>query len=70
MLRTLFLTGLLALAGLVALKVVFGILGPLVGLLFTLVGWALRLLLVGGIVYLVLRVVSPDTARSLRALFR
>lgn len=70
MLRTLFLTGLLALAGLVALKVVFGILGPLVGLLFTLVGWALRLLLVGGLVYLVLRVVSPDTARSLRALFR
>lgn len=70
MLRTLFLTGLLALAGLVALKLVFGILGPLVGLLFTLVGWALRLLLVGGLVYLVLRVVSPDTARSLRALFR
>jgi len=70
MLRTLFLTGLLALAGLVALKLVFGILGPLVGLLFTLVGWALRLLLVGGIVYLVLRVVSPDTARSLRELFR
>jgi hypothetical protein len=45
MLRTLFTVGLVALAGLVALKLVFGLLGPLVALLFWLVGLALKVLL-------------------------
>ena len=70
MLRTLLLTGLLALAGLVVLKVVFGLLGPLVSALFWLVGMALRVLLVGAVAYLVLRVVSPATARRLRDVLR
>jgi hypothetical protein len=70
MLRTLLLTGLLALAGLVVLKVVFGLLGPLVSALFWLVGMALRVLLVGAVAYLVLRVVSPATARRLRDALR
>jgi hypothetical protein len=70
MLRTLLLTGLLALAGLVVLKVVFGLLGPLVSALFWLVGMALRVLLVGAVAYLVLRVVSPGTARRLRDALR
>lgn len=69
MLRTLMLTGLLALAGLVVLKVVFGLLGPLVSALFWLVGMALRVLLVGAVAYLVLRVVSPATAQRLRDAF-
>jgi hypothetical protein len=70
MLRTLLLTGLLALAGLVVLKMVFGLLGPLVSALFWLVGMALRVLLVGALAYLVLRVVSPATADRLRDALR
>ena len=70
MLRTLLVTGLLALAGLVLLKLVFGILGPLVSLLVWLLGFALRVLLVGVGVYLVLRLVSPATAQKLRDLLR
>ena len=49
MLRTLFTVGLIAMLGLVALKVVFGLLGPLVGLLFMLVGFAIRVLLIGAV---------------------
>jgi hypothetical protein len=62
MLRTLFTVGLIALLGLVALKVVFGLLGPLVGLLLWLVGLALQVLVVGAVAYFVIRVVSPSTA--------
>lgn len=70
MLRTLFITGLLALAGLVALRLAFGLLGPVVSLLFWLLGFALRVFVVGAVVYLLLRVLSPATARRLRELFR
>jgi len=62
MLRTLFTVGLIAMLGLVALKVVFGLLGPLVGLLFMLVGFAIRVLLIGAVLYFVVRVISPSTA--------
>lgn len=65
MLRTLFTVGIVALLGLVALKLVFGLLGPLVALLFWLVGLALKVLLLGAVVYFVLRIVSPDTAARL-----
>lgn len=69
MLRTLFTIGLIAMLGLVALKVVFGLLGPLVGLLFMLVGFAIRVLLIGAVLYFVVRVISPSTAeRIARAL--
>jgi len=62
MLRTLFTVGLIALVGLVALKLVFGLLGPLVALLFSLLWIALRIVLVGAVVYFVVRIVSPATA--------
>lgn len=65
MLRTLFTVGLIAMLGLVALKVVFGLLGPLVGLLFMLVGFAIRVLLIGAVLYFVVRVVSPSTAERI-----
>jgi ABC-type multidrug transport system permease subunit len=69
MLRTLFTVGIVALLGLVALKLVFGLLGPLVSLLFWLVGLALRVLLLGAVVYFVVRLISPATAeRIARAL--
>ena len=65
MLRTLFTVGIVALLGLVALKLVFGLLGPLVSLLFWLVGLAVRVLFVGAVVYFVFRLVSPATAERI-----
>jgi hypothetical protein len=62
MLRTLFVVGGLALIGLIILKLVFGLLGPLVALLFMLLWLAVKVLFVGAIVYFVIRVVSPSTA--------
>ena len=70
MLKNLFAIGLIAVIGLVALKVVFGLLGPLVGLLLWLAGLALKLALVGAVVYGVVRIVSPDTARRITSGFR
>ncbi len=70
MLRTLFTVGLIAMLGLVALKVVFGLLGPLVGLLFMLVGFAIRVLLIGAVLYFVVRVISPSTAERIERAVR
>ena len=70
MLRTLFTVGLIAMLGLIALKVVFGLLGPLVGLLFMLVGFALRVVLVGAVIYFVIRLVSPSTAERIERAIR
>ena len=70
MLRTLFTVGLVALLGLVALKVVFGLLGPLVALLFWLIGLAVKVLLLGAVVYFVVRLVSPATAEKFERAFR
>ncbi len=70
MLRTLFTVGLIALAGLVALKLVFGLLGPLVSLLFWLLGAAIKVLLIGAVVYFILRVVSPATAEKVEQIWK
>lgn len=70
MLRTLMTVGLIAMLGLVAIKLVFGLLGPLVSLLLWLLGLAIKLALVGVVVYGVVRLVSPDTARRLTSGFR
>ncbi|MEP6836247.1 MAG: hypothetical protein ABJB74_22850 [Gemmatimonas sp.] len=69
MLRTIFTIGIMALLGLVALKVVFGVLPLMVGLLLAVVVLALKVAVVGGALYLVLRVASPDTARRLKEKF-
>lgn len=69
MLKTIFTVGIMALLGLVALKIVFGVLPLMVGLLIFVVGLAVKVALVGGALYLVLRVASPDTARRLKAKF-
>lgn len=66
MLRTIFTIGLFALLGLFALKLVFGIMGPLFMLFLWLLGMALRIAIVGAIIYLVIRLASPDTARRMR----
>jgi hypothetical protein len=70
MLRTLFTVGIVALLGLVALKLVFGLLGPLVALLFWLVGLAIKVLLLGAVVYFVVRLVSPATAERIERAVR
>lgn len=70
MLRTLFSVGVIALIGLVALKLVFGLLGPLVALLFWLLGLALKVVLIGAVIYVIIRVVSPKTAERLERALR
>lgn len=73
MLRTVLSLGLFALLGLAALKLVFGVftglLGALLGLFFWLLGVALQIALVGLVVYLIIRLVSPETARRIRERF-
>lgn len=70
MLRTLISIGAIALLGLFALKLVFGLLGPVVGLAFMLLGAAIKAALVGAVIYVVIRVISPDTARRLTDSFK
>lgn len=69
MLRTIFGIGAIALLGLFALKVAFGLFGVLFGLFFVLLGWALRIALVGAVIYLILRVIMPDTAKKIEEKF-
>jgi hypothetical protein len=73
MLRTILSLGLFALLGLAALKLAFGVfgglLGTLLGLFFWLLGVALQIALVGLVVYLIIRLVSPETARRIRERF-
>jgi hypothetical protein len=69
MLRTIFTIGLFTLLGLFALKLVFGILGGLFGVVLGLLGLAVKIAIVGLVVYFVIRILSPDTARRLREKF-
>lgn len=66
MLATIFMIGLFALAGLFLFKLVFG-LG--LGLLGWLIGLAIKALIFGAVIYLVIRIFSPETARRLREKF-
>ena len=66
MLRTIFMIGLLAIGGLFLLKLTFGILGVFFGLLIGLLKAAIFIALVGAVLYLVIRIVSPGTAQRLR----
>jgi hypothetical protein len=66
MLRTIFTIGLFAVLGLLALKLVFGIFGPLIGLFLFLLVLAIKIAFVGLLIYFVLRLVSPGTAQRLR----
>ena len=66
MLRTIFTIGLFALIGLFLLKLAFGIFGVLFAILIGLLFVALKIALVGFVIYLLIRIFSPDTARRLR----
>ena len=67
MLRTIFMIGLFALLGLFALKLAFGLFSVLFGILLVLLWWAVRIAIVGLIIYFIIRIVSPDTAHRLRS---
>lgn len=66
MLRAIFMIGLFAVGGLFLLKVLFGVFGVFFALLLTLLRMAIFVTIVGALIYLVVRIVSPDTARRLR----
>jgi len=66
MLRTIFSIGLVAILGLIALKFIFGIFGVAVGLFLWLLFAAIRVAIVGLVIYFIIRIVSPETARRLR----
>jgi hypothetical protein len=63
MIRTVFGLGAAVLIGLVALKFLAAIVG---GLVFFLIGLAVKVLIIGAIVYVVLSIFSPDTLRRWR----
>lgn len=66
MLRTVFTIGLFALLGLFALNLAFHVLPMVIGLLMALLGIALKIALFGLIVYVLIRIFSPETARRMR----
>jgi hypothetical protein len=66
MLRTIFSIGLFAVLGLIVLKFIFGIFGVALGLFIWLLFAAIKVGLILLVIYLIIRVVSPDTARRLR----
>ncbi len=69
MLRTVFTIGLFAVLGVMALKLAFGALGVAFGLFLWVAGLALRIALVGLVIYGIVRLVSPETARRWRERF-
>lgn len=66
MLRTIFMIGLFAIGGLFLLKLFFGVFGVFFVLLVGLLGLAIKIAIFGAILYLIIRIVSPDTARRMR----
>jgi hypothetical protein len=66
MLRTVFAVGGMAILGIIALKLIFGVFGAFVAILLGLFFLALKIALFGWLIYLVIRVLSPDTARKIR----
>jgi hypothetical protein len=66
MLRTIFSIGLFAILGLIALKFIFGIFGFALAVFVKLLVLAVQIGLVLLVVYFIIRIVSPETARNLR----
>jgi hypothetical protein len=66
MLRTLFTIGVMAILGLFVMKLVFGILGGVLGLFIGLAFLALKIVVIGAVAYVVIAVVSPSSAKRLR----
>jgi hypothetical protein len=69
MLRTLFTIGVMAILGLFVMKIVFGILGGVLGLFVGLAFLAFKIVVIGAVAYVVLAIVSPSSAKRLRERF-
>jgi hypothetical protein len=69
MLRAIFMIGLFAMLGLFAVSMVFNLFGGIIGLTFWLVALAVKVLIVGGLLYFGIRILSPGTAARLRERF-
>ena len=65
MLRTIFLTGLFAILGFFALGFVFNLFKGLIAIAIWLLILALKIALVGLVIYVLVRIFSPDTARRM-----
>lgn len=66
MLRTIFTIGLFAVLGVVALGFLFNIFTALIGIAIFLLTVAIKIALIGLVIYVVIRIVSPETARRMR----
>lgn len=66
MLRAILMLGLLVVLGMFAAGLVFNVVGGLVGLVVWAAVLAVKLLIVGGLLYLGIRVFSPNTAQRLK----
>jgi hypothetical protein len=69
MLRTVFVIGAFAVLGFFVLGSVFSIFGVVIGLAVMLLGFAVKAVILGAVIYFVIRIVSPETARRLRERF-
>ena len=66
MLRTVFTIGLFALLGLFALNLAFAVLPMVIGGVMFILGIALKIALLGLVIYVLVRIFSPETARRMR----
>jgi ABC-type transport system involved in multi-copper enzyme maturation permease subunit len=66
MFRTAFSVAVVGLAVWVAMKVLFGVTGGIIGLLLSLAWLALKVVLVVGLIYWLLTVFSPDMAKKMK----
>jgi hypothetical protein len=69
MLRAIFMIGLIAMLGLFAVGMVFKLFGGVLALTFFLVAVALKVVIVGGLLYFGIRVLSPGTAQRIKDRF-
>ena len=68
--KTVAFLAVIAVLGYVAIKIAFGVAGGIVGLLLSLAWFALKVVLVVGLVYWLLTVFSPETAKKMRDAIR
>jgi hypothetical protein len=66
MLRTVLTIGLFAVLALFALNLLYGVLPLLMGLLWSVISIAFKVGLFILVIYLLIRILSPDTARRMR----
>ncbi|HEY0529809.1 MAG TPA: hypothetical protein VGD02_13350 [Gemmatimonadaceae bacterium] len=69
MLRAIFMIGLIAMLGLFAVGMVFKLFGGVLALTFFLVAVALKVVIVGGLLYFGIRVLAPGTAQRIKDRF-